>query len=60
MLILILIDVQYLQNVVFNAKKSLNCQGQYSSDSQHQIKNPIKQNFQFLYWEEFLLPLNIV
>ena len=43
MLILILIDFQYLQNVVFNFVKGLNGQMHYSSDSNHPIKkNPSK------------------
>ena len=38
MLILILIDFQYLQNVVFSFVKGLNGQMHYSSDSNHPIK----------------------
>ena len=38
MLILILIDVQYLQNVVFRCEKDSNGQMQSSSDSNHLIK----------------------
>ena len=41
-LILILIDVQYLQNVVFSFAKGSNCQNHFSSDF-HPLKNyPIK------------------
>ena len=36
MQIMILIDVQYLQNVVFSLEKSLNGQNHHSSDSYHQ------------------------
>ena len=43
--ILILIDVQYLQNVVFSIEKSLNGQSHPSSDSHHQIKNTISKIF---------------
>ena len=39
MLILILIDVQYLQNVVFRFEKGSNVQIHSSSDSNHPIKN---------------------
>ena len=39
MLILILIDVQYLQNVVFSFAKGSNCQNHSSSDF-HPLKNP--------------------
>ena len=38
MLILILIDVQYLQNIVFNFQKSSNGQNHYSSVFHHPIK----------------------
>ena len=37
MLILILIDVQYLQNVIFSFEKDLNGQIHTSSDSHHWI-----------------------
>ena len=40
MLILILIDVQYLQNVVFNFEKGLNGQNYSSSDFHRHIKIP--------------------
>ena len=43
MLILILIKVQYLQNVVFIFEKNLNDQN-HSSDFHHPIKNPPQQN----------------
>ena len=39
-LILILINVQYLQNVVFSFEKGLNVQMHSSSYSNHPIKNP--------------------
>ena len=38
MLILILINVQYLQSVVFIIEKSSNGRSHYSPDSHHQIK----------------------
>ena len=38
MLILILTDVQYSQNVVFGFEKGLNVQNHTSSDSHHPIK----------------------
>ena len=44
MLILILIDVQYLQKVVFSFEKGLNGQ-KHSSGSHHSIKNFLQQNF---------------
>ena len=39
MLILILIDVQYLQNAVFNFEKGLNRQNHSSHGSHHPVKN---------------------
>ena len=60
MLILILINVQYLQSVVSSNEKSLNGQNHSSSDSHQQIKNPIQQNFQYPHWEEFPPPLNAI
>ena len=47
--ILILIDVQYLQNVVFSFEKGSKGQSHSSSDSQHPIKKYIKQPFPFLH-----------
>ena len=47
MLTLILIDVQYLQNVVFSFEKSLNDQNHLSSDSYHSIKKSPQQKFSF-------------
>ena len=44
MLILILIDVEYLQNVVFNFEKGSNSQ-KHSSGSHHSIKKFLQQNF---------------
>ena len=41
MLILILINVQYLQIVVFSLKKGLNVQKQSSSDSHQSMKEPL-------------------
>ena len=51
MLILISIDVQYLQNVVFSFEKCSNGQNHSLSDSHLPIKKshpPHQQNFQFL------------
>ena len=45
MLILILIDVQYLQNIVFNFQKSSNGQNHYTSVFHH----PIKKNRKISY-----------
>ena len=42
MLILILIDVQYLQNVVFSFEKGLDGQNYPSSSSHYLIKKPSK------------------
>ena len=50
MLILILIDVQYLQNVVFSFEKGLNVQNCSLFNSLHLIKNPS-------YPAKFLIPL---
>ena len=50
MLILLLINVQYLQNVVFSFKKCKNGQIHYSSDSQYPIKKNSKIFYPF-YWE---------
>ena len=41
MLILILINVKYLQNVVFGFENGLNGQNHSLPDSQHPVKNPI-------------------
>ena len=46
-LILILIEVQYLQNVVFSHGKGLNGQNDSSSASHHPIKKSPQQNFPF-------------
>ena len=48
MLVLILIDVQYLQNVVFGIEKGSNGQNHFLSDSHHLIKkSTTHENFQF-------------
>ena len=47
MLILILIYVQYLQNVIFNFEKGSNGQMHSSSGSNHPIKKFPQQNFLF-------------
>ena len=44
-LILILIDVQYLQNIAFSFEKSLNGQNHSSAHSEHPIKNPPAAKF---------------
>ena len=55
MLILILIDVQYLQNLVFSFEKGSNVQNHSLSDSHHSIKKFSQQNFLFPYEGIFLL-----
>ena len=47
--ILISIDVQYLQNVVFGFEKGSKGQNHSLSDSQHPIKKSLKQPFPFLH-----------
>ena len=49
MLVLILIDVQYLQNVVFSFEKGWNDQNHSWSDSQHPIKKSLNQTLPSLY-----------
>ena len=44
MLTLTLINVQYLQNVVFSFEKGLSGQNHSLSDSHNPIKNPPRQN----------------
>ena len=45
-LILILVDVQYLQKAVFSFEKGSNCQNYSSSASHHPVKEfPPEQNF---------------
>ena len=55
MLILTLINVQYLQNVVFSFEKCLNGQKHSASGSHHSIKQFPWQNF---HWGDF--PLNTI
>ena len=38
MVILIFVDVQYLQNVAFSFKKGSHCQNDFSLDSHHPMK----------------------
>ena len=45
MLILISINVQYLQNIVFSFEKGPNGQNQYSSDSHNHLKKIPPDNF---------------
>ena len=47
MLILILMDVQYLQNVVFSFEKGLNGPKHSPSDSHHPIQKLLWLNFPF-------------
>ena len=47
MLILILMNVKYLQNVVFGFEKGLNGQNHSSLGSHHQIEKSPQQNFPF-------------
>ena len=54
MLILILIDVQYLQNLVFSFEKGSNVQKHSLSDSHPSIIKFPQQNFLFPYWGYFL------
>ena len=55
MLILILIDVQYLQNVAFSMKKGSNFWNHSSSDSPHPIK---KSQPSKIFYPHFL-PINL-
>ena len=47
MLIVILIDVHYLQNALFSFEKSLNGQNQYLSGSHHPIPPPSPAKFPY-------------
>ena len=47
MLILILINIQYLQNVVFSFEKGLNSHNNTSSDSYHLIFRPTGVDFSY-------------
>ena len=61
MLSLVLIDVQYLQNVVFSFEKDSNGQNHYLPDSHYSIKKLPQQNFIFLPLAEiFPIPLNAI
>ena len=53
MLILILIDVQYLQNLVCSFEKGSNVQNHSLSESHSSMKKFSQQNFLFPYWEDF-------
>ena len=46
MLIVILVDAQYLQNVVFSFEKGLNGQNHSLWDSHHPLKKSSKQNWE--------------
>ena len=50
MLILILIDVQYLRNVVFNFEKGSNGQNYSTSDSHYLIKNSPREISHVCHW----------
>ena len=57
MLILILIDVQYLQNVNFSFENGLNGKNHSSSGSYQSIKKILpQQKFPSLHWGDFPLP----
>ena len=56
MLILILMNVKYLQNVVFRFEKGLNGQNHSSLGSQHQIEKSPQQNFPFPQWGDLPTP----
>ena len=49
MLILILIDNKYLQDVVFSFEKGSNGQSHFPPDSHHPIKKSPQQNYPSLY-----------
>ena len=51
MLTLILIDLQYEQNIVFNFEKGSNGQNHSSSDSHNTTKKSTQQNFPLLQME---------
>ena len=53
LLILILINAQYLENVVFSFEKGSSSQNLSSSDHHHLIKNPLNKSF-------IPLPLNAI
>ena len=59
MLILILIDSQYLQNAVLSFEKGSNGQMQCSSDSNHPIKKFPLQNFLLPPQGGFLHPFSL-
>ena len=61
MLILILIDVQYLQNLVFSFEKGSNVQNHSLSDSHHSIKKFPPAKFPIPLLKGFsCLPLNTI
>ena len=60
MLILILIDIQYLQNLIFSFEKGLNDQNHSSSDSHHLIKKiALRKIFHLHPLGEFPHPLTL-
>ena len=52
MLILIVIHVQYLQNVAFFFETASNGQSHFSADSHNSMKKSLHKNFSSLHWEE--------
>ena len=56
MLILILMNVKYLQNVVFSFEKVLNGQNHSSLGSHHPIEKSLQQNFPFPQWGDLPTP----
>ena len=60
MLIFILIDVQYLQNVVSSFEKESNDQNNSLSDSHHPTKKFLQQNFLFSLLGEYPLTFNAI
>ena len=60
MLILTLLDVQYLQNVVISFEKGLNGQNPSLSDLDHPIKNPPSKISLPPHWGDSPLSLNAI
>ena len=53
MLVLILIHIQYLQDLVFSFENGSNVQNHSLSDSHHSIKKFPQQSFLLPYWGDF-------
>ena len=60
MLMLILIDVQYLQNVLFSFEKGSNGENHSLTDSYHPMKKSPSRISHLPTGQEFPLPLNTV